>query len=159
MASVTVTIPNTNWVDINALIAWNASPGSYISLGNTLSVDGTTELFLGSSRFPRQQTRFKSRLSENQQDDEGDAGPDFNTSMENGGSITCDHATITDFEFDVSDADSTDPSDPYLWRLTNPADLNAFADALSAEFDRTLTVTFNDNAEPSSPHLPPLPLP
>ena len=71
--------------------------------------------------------------------------------------------TINDYEFHVADATgNSDTTEPYLWDTWQPSrpEVVAFADhvlGLSAT-DRSLTVTFNDNApeatEPAQPVAP-----
>ena len=145
MASVTVTIPNSDWHASATSIQWNGSGSAInIALGTSLSVDGATELYLAYLRLPNapgSSTDTQIQLSEGT--GAGDElGPEFSTQMEQSGTITLEASdnsslTITG----ISDA-----SDPYQWTPANNNDVRAFGAILSALTDRSLTVTFNDNA-------------
>ena len=68
MASVTVAIPDLISGFIVNSLEWDISPGSYLDLGASLSVDGNTQLFLGRVRLPRStsQSEIAIRLAANQ---------------------------------------------------------------------------------------------
>lgn len=145
MASVTITIPNTNWLTFSStILRWRpTSPSSHISLGMSLSVGGGTELFLGELVFPLgTRTVFDVQLSTGTEASQ-DPGPEFTDQMEASGTITC---TASD--------DSTlvitgigDATEPYRWSPSNLDAVRSFGSNLNSLADRTLIVTFNDNAE------------
>ena len=145
MASVTVTIPNSNWLSLTtiSLLQWDAPSNSLVPLGTSLSSDGATNMFLGRLIFPRISTaELQLRFAPSQTVEESEAGPEFSTQMEM-------HGTMV---FTASDGSSvtitgiSDSTEPYRWIPNNIAEVNTFANTLRSLFDRSLTITFDDNA-------------
>ena len=143
MAEVTITIPDSDWSDSSISIDWNPSNNAHITLGSTLSVGGSTELFLGRFILPRiPSSTIGIQLSDGTGGSEAGLGPEFSDQMENSGTITIlasngDSLTVTGI---------SDSSEPYVWNPSNIADVNTFANTLQGLADQSLTVTFNDNA-------------
>ena len=145
MASVTITIPNSDWSDSSISVDWNPPNASHITLGSTLSVGGSTELFLGRFILPRiPSSTIGIQLSDGSGGSEAGLGPEFSDQMENSGTITIvasnsDSLTVTGI---------SDSSEPYVWTPSNIADVNTFANTLQGLADQSLTVTFNDSPSP-----------
>ena len=145
MASVTVTIPQTNWnFTSEHQFFWSPPPANRISLGTSLSVDGTTELMLAFVFFrDNGQLAIQLALST---EPRGDVGPDFSDQMESEGIITFSDPAGTLVVTGIGDA-----TEPYSWTPSNSVESRAFHDAVDDAW-RTqalvpnLTVTFNDNA-------------
>ena len=144
MASVTITVPNSDWLTLGGQALWlPLTSAGYISLGNTLSVGGATELFFGYLTLGvfGGGSSVSIRLSDGTSDP-SDAGPDFSELMENEGSITftaSDSSSVTVFMA------GSDSADPYNFSPSNSADVQVFADNLIGLTDRSLTVTFDDS--------------
>lgn len=142
MASVTITIPNSDWASGGNRNQWTPPNAEHISLGTSLSEDGITELFLGYFAIPRTNVTFTIHLSDGISS-EVDAGPDFSTQMENSGTITI----IASDSSTVTITGIADSAEPYSWIPSNIAAINTFAIGHNGLSDRSITVTFNDNAE------------
>ena len=149
MASVTITIPNSGWdLFSNTHVRWNVgtSPLPGIPIGNTLSSDGTTDLYLETLIFPRTTSIDVFLRFADAPTDYGEAGQDLNDQMEASGTITftaSDSSTLT--ITGIGDA-----TEPYQWMPSNIADVNTFASNLAGLSDRALTVTFDDNPTPDA---------
>ena len=105
MASVTVTIPNTNWslVTVSGLrrIRWLAPINQRISIGRTLSADGNTEMFLTQLIFPYASSGSQLvflQFAANQSATGSDPGPEFSSQMETSGTIRLTRSDGTSLE-------------------------------------------------------------
>ena len=149
MASVTIQIPNSGWQNSSSSIFWRT--GSNISMGNDLSVGGTTELFFGSMELRKSSSGSAGdvnvQLSDSASGNEGAAGPDFSDQMEMAGTITL---TALDGSSVVIPMGGGDTDEPYNWTPSNASDVATFADTLGGLTNRSLTVTFDDNALPDA---------
>ena len=147
MASVTVIIPNTSWSVTTTVVQWAPGVGvDFVSLGSILAATPGQELFLGRLTIPRAASSSSSMSLQLAPMNAGTfpstAGPEFSTQMETSGTITLvasDSETLVLTGID-------DATEPYVWSPSNASELRAFADHLAGLLDRSLTVTFDDNA-------------
>ena len=144
MATVTVTIPNTDWdVFLMTRIRWNPSSSGYINLGATLAAVHNTNLYFAFLTLASFNGMVDLYLSDGSSDHRLELGPEFSTQME-------DHGTIT---LVASNGDSlvltgiSDSSEPYIWIPSNAAAVMTFAGTLTGLSDRSLTVTFYDGMD------------
>ena len=147
MASVTVTFPDSVASIIPTSIAWAPAFGDLLPLGNALSAN-SSNIFLNRLILQRASSNIPGhtqiQLSPDQMTGGTGAGPEFTDAMEMNGSIT----------FMASDGMSVtvtgigDSTEPYAWTPSNASDVASLADHIVGLTDRTLTVTFNDNANP-----------
>ena len=147
MAQVTVTLAHASWTT-NALTArWFPGTNNYMSLGDTLSADGATELFLGYVLLPRgiNVSSANIRMAHTQAENVNTAGPEFSDAMETGGTITYEASNG-----DVLVLSMGDTTEPYSWTPTNIAEANAFANLLNTLTDRTVIITFDDGVADES---------
>ena len=80
MAEVTISIPDSDWSDSSISVDWNPSNNAHITLGSTLSVGGSTELFLGRFILPRiPSSTIGIQLSDGSGGSEADLAPSFRT--------------------------------------------------------------------------------
>ena len=144
MATVTVTIPNTDW-DVFQMtrIRWTPSNSGYINLGATLAAVHNTNLYFAFLTLASFNGMVDLYLSDGSSDHSLELGPEFSTQME-------DHGTIT---LVASNGDSlvltgiSDSSEPYIWIPSNAAAVMTFAGTLIGLSDRSLTVTFYDGMD------------
>ena len=145
MASVTVTIPNSEWGLTTLAVSWNPPNSQHISLGSDLSANMAIDVYLGVLSLPfTNVSDMLVQLSDGSGESDFLPGPDFSTQMETDGTIiivASDDSTLT--VTGISDS-----TDPYAWSPSNAIEVYAFANTLASLFDRSLTVTFNDNASP-----------
>ena len=150
---VTIVIPSTE-ITVDAFNVYRSRTRfDNIDLGTTLSINGTTRLWLQelSLRHTAGSQSTQGRINISLVTSRTDTafrrlGPDFSTQMEQ-------HGTIT---FEASDGDTvvvtgiieTDipATEPYAWIPSNAADVAAFATHVTGLTDKTLTITFNDNS-------------
>ena len=147
MASVTVTLPHAQGTVVQGAVAWHLSSPNRVSLGLLYPSMGLPNKFIARFSLPRRLSgRIDLYLADSQTQSEFSAGPDFSTQMEGSGTIT---VLATD-NSSIVITGIGDATDPYFWVPPNIVALEIFADNLALLHDRTLTVTFNDNA-----NLPP----
>jgi len=151
VASVTVTIPNRSWLTFVNNVWWlpQANGRDYLNLGSELAA-GDAAIYLGSLFLPiHEQNHLVIQLAPDQRTFSSGLGPDFSSAMETGGSVTftaSDDSTVTvDF--------AGDQHEPYSWIPANRAALNAWVKKFAQLTDKTLRVTFDDNAGPELPAL------
>ena len=155
MASVTVTLPHSAYlerqVQTTFYSAWEPPPGSYVSIGDTLSADGI-ELFIGTFRLRNSTAGTFSyaslHLASDQVESESNPGENLSTVFEMQGIIECvasDGSTLT------ITGGISDTTEPYDWNPSISFSLiRAFASAVDGLADHSLTLTFNDNVEGNS---------
>ena len=140
MAFVTVTIPNDRWFVQTTRVVWTPQTTDVIPLGTTLSVNGSTELFLQQLILPRNSTR--GMLVELSEASGGFfLGPDFSDTMENQGRITLVASNGVSVTIGLEGEDSIEP---YVWVPSNALEVHTFANALVGLTDRSLMATFDD---------------
>lgn len=151
MASVTITLatPAVTFLTQITVITIFTTGDQHISLGTSLSVDGSTVLY-----FARIELRrgigglgLSLRLSSTPTEASGLPGPDFSDQMEAEGSLTfvaSNGATLV--VTGISDS-----TEPYVWEPV--ADVRSFADILAGLTDQTLIVTFDDGADAIAPSV------
>ena len=142
MASVTITIPNSEFQSGPTFAGWtDISPN--ISIGDSLSVNGATEMFLAILTLPRgTAANFYMNFGPTTGGSGGEAGPEFSAQMETSGSITI----VASDNSSLVITGISDATEPYVWSPSNLVDVRAFAGGLVSLTDGSVTVTFNDNA-------------
>ena len=148
MASVTITL-SSDGIFVGAALTWGNSSVQAISLGESLSIDGMTEIWLHYLQFPRTSSIVFLRLQDHAgpAGSPGLAGPDFSDDMEMEGTIT---VTASD-GVSVTITGISDATEPYGWTPSNIVDVRAFTNHVSRLPDQSLTVTFDDNVKQSPP--------
>ena len=146
MASVTVTIPSSPSEIGSAAIGWQSVSGSSnlgISLGSSLSASGN-EIFLGrlSLLFSGSGNTIFLRLALDATSDPLLTGPDFSDQMEASGTIRI----VASNGSEVTVLGILDATEPYIWEPSNAADVRSFANTVRGLTNRSLVLTFNDNA-------------
>ena len=143
MASVTVALPSNEADVFASRVSYALPQNSRLSLGSSLSINGSTELFFAYLDLPRTESTVRLRLSASQAvADPNVAGPEFSDQMESAGTIhfvASNGSTLT--ITGISDA-----TEPYQWSPSNLTAIKAFAEAIVLLTNRALTVTFDDNA-------------
>ena len=143
MASVTITIPNSSWTFGSSRGSWNPPNSEHIDLGPSLSTNGNTSLFLGRLIIPRSSSaNFEIQLSDGNAAEDF-PGPEFSTQMETSGAIIM----VASNGASVTVTGIGDATEPYGWVPSNQPSLNTFADTLNGLSNRSLAITFNDNAD------------
>ena len=146
MASVTVTLPDDDYDSSLNGIWWTLSPRP-----NVGAVSNSSSTVLGYVSLPR--ITFVSLqiwLARNQTEEVTSAGPDFTSAMEEQGTITIaasNGASVTMGGPNAPGSNVLDDTEPYAYQPSNIVDVRVFANAVQALADRSVTVTFNDNAE------------
>ena len=145
MVSVTVTTPNTNWVQATPNIwFWNAPIGEHVLLGSQLSADKATNLYLGVMGFSSVNGgSFSLNLSDGSST-ASDAGPDFSSDMEQTGTIRFVASNGAELVLTTTGGDS---SEPYNWVPSNPTQYRTFSATLIGLADKSLTITFDFTEE------------
>ena len=155
MAEVTVTIPSGGWSVSGSRVRWNVSGGlDGIQLSADLNADGTDAIYLGFFQLWTDTGDIRINLHDMLTGLSSSAGPDFTMQMETSGTITM----VASDSSSVAVTGISDATEPYEWTPTNSTEVAAFATTLASLTDRTLTVTFSDNAEtaPATPSAPTL---
>ena len=152
MASITITIPNSDWglSTSSARMLWQPNPGSYSTIGTSLTADGS-EAFLGRVFIPTtldsssdEFDNFYLAFAPNNVVTTGGTGPDLSDQMETSGTITL--TLVADPTASVTVTGISDSVEPYSWTPSNLSDLRQFGEAVQLASNRSITITFNDNA-------------
>lgn len=141
MASVTVTMPGSAATIFGTGIYWEPGFGNYLPLGGDFS--GGVDVYLGLIQLRHSTGEVRFQLADSQTLAENTPSTGFSDQMEQNGSITLvasDGSTLT-----LSGID--DASEPYSWIPSNSAEVITFTSTVEGLTDRSLTVTFNDNAD------------
>ena len=146
MVSVTVTVPNTNWVQ-GTPNNWFWNPQidrDHVLLGSQLSAGNATNLYLATLGFNSTNNgSFLLQLSDGSSD-ASDAGPDFSDDMEQTGTIRFVASNGSELVLTTTGGDSTEP---YNWAPSNATQYRAFSATLIGLADKSLTITFDFTEE------------
>ena len=142
--SLEVTLPSSEIEIFNTSIIWrNHIP--LPNLGTSLSINGSTTLYLQEISLPRTAAvDFGVGVTLSDSDIIIDFGPDFSAQMEASGTIRVEASNGASVTINLGDSD--DLTEPYFWTPPNQTDVNTFTNTVAELSDRTLIVTFNDNA-------------
>ena len=141
MATATVTIPNTQWITLSSQILWLPRGTQYQQIDSALSAGGS-DLFLATLYIPITiSANLYIALSNSRSQVSSISGQDFTTEMETDGTITFTASDDSSVTIDFG----SDTTEPYFW-APNDADLATWGAKFAKLTDKTLRVTFDDNA-------------
>ena len=142
------------------VLLWSPSGPNRRGPINPALVDGGGVAYLGRLRLRNTApASILLRTASNLTDSDFVAGPDLTHAWESYGSFVLAAGSVS-FTFTVTDATSTDPTEPYTWQISDPTAMQAFITAyrtLPSSVQNTTTITLDDNqSPPDTPAVPTL---